>query len=170
MKKETKVETIGYWNVPFKKHNDNDIDLSCLVGKKIVAVGRVDLSGLPRYMQNEADLAIDYQDGKITKRIVVGANDCGTWIEWAGQKGVASPVDEIKTSLKIVWDDLPELKIVHKPHLYKYSFVDPKGKEVFSLDISQLKVLPKNIRDHFTSGKPKNVEKIISAISEWMYF
>jgi hypothetical protein len=166
-------KTTGYWNAPFKKRekDSQDVDLSCLVGKKIVAIGRLDQSEFPKYMANEADMAVDYLDGKTVRRLVFGANDCGWWTHWTGLAGTPSFVDTLRSRLYAIWDDLPmsdELKIVDKPTERKYSFVGPKGKEAFSLSVSDLKCMSAGVREHFTSPKPKNVQDVVFEISKWV--
>jgi hypothetical protein len=166
-------ETTGYWNAPFQKRekDSDDIDLSCLIGKKIVAVGRLDQSKFPKYTANEADMAVDYLDGEIIKRLVFGATDCGWWVQWEGLVGTPSRSDSLRSRLNVVWNDnqvYDKLKIVDKPTERRYSFVGPKGKEVFSLSIGDLKCMPEDVRKRFTSSKPKNVANIVCAIGEWV--
>jgi len=171
--KSIKVKTTGYWNAPFKKRekDNQDVDLSCLVGKKIVAVGRLDTSKfLPYTASGDADYAIDYQDGKVTKRIII--ESCEGWgIAWSGFVGTASHADSLRSGLNAIWDDLPmsdDLKIAEKPTERRYSFVGPKGKEAFSLNIEDIKCMPESVRKHFTSSEPKNVQDIIFAMSAWV--
>ena len=161
----------GLWNAPFKDANKDDIDLSCLVGKRIVAVGRIDVSAASTYFTCEADFAIDYQDGKAIRRVIIGVNDLGWWTEWTGKLGVPSDADTLRARVCFAWDSLTrELpKLVDNPKERRFSFVSADGSEILSLSIMDLKAMPASVRNHFTSKKPKDAEAVVAAIGVWAW-
>jgi hypothetical protein len=163
----------GHWDAPFLKRDKDDVDLSCLVGKKIVSVGRIDQSGFPPNTASaEANFAIDYQDGKKVRRVVIGATDLGWWTEWIGERGTASRVDSLKDMVRSAWDNLVKqesLKIVYRPLGLRFYFAADDGSEILSFHRDDLKVLPANVRRHFTSKKPRDAEAVVAAIGQWLW-
>lgn len=69
-----------YSKAKFQKKSKYRPSLSFLNGKKIVKIGFADC-------KIEGGLMIDYLDGDIEKRLILGYTELGEWIEWKGLKG-----------------------------------------------------------------------------------
>jgi hypothetical protein len=99
-------------------------------------------------------LAIEYTDGAKTKRIVVGYNG----VYWHGEKGKDNPEDKLKIKIKNIIKtgvcELPPIKMIDDPKCFK--FLNTKDKELFSLNVSEIKVLPDKIKKYFSvKGKER---------------
>jgi hypothetical protein len=152
---------------PFSK-NDDLSALAPLVGKKIVSIGYAE--GV------EGGLTIDYEavKGLTFKRVIIGYTDLGSWIAWHGEVGVPNPEDLLKERIAAfvkaaegyVYLKNKKVEIKDVPMERRYSFL-VKGKEKLSLSISDLKMLPGNIRMHFLNviPKDKNVEEIYCGLA-----
>ena len=154
--------------MPARKDSGYAADVSRLEGKKIIKAGYI--TGSER-----GGLAFDYQDGKKIKRLVLGFNDLGIWVNWHGEKGKVNSEDVLKKKICNVWDDLAthKITIVDKPLEHCYSFINENKEELLSLSIVDLKTMNKNVRKNFTSNIDKNIDenfnKILGDLGTWTY-
>lgn len=130
--------------------------LEDLVGKKILNIGL--MKGV------EGGLTIDYvtptgpvKDPGI-KRIVLGFNDNGTWVIWHGVKGKENYSDTLKKKIREALDivaECPEKSALIDDPIHRGYSIQYEGKEILFLKIMDIKAMPEDIREWFTTAEPK---------------
>ena len=148
------------------------LDLSFLSGKTIVGAGCLDFSGeAPGSLTlSEGSFAIDYQDGEDVKRVVFDFNDLGFWITNNGLKGGDVREDSLRERLNTNWSDVGTATRIRDDALgRRYVFEDDDGKELFSLSVTDLKLMGKRVSRHFQQAE-KDFGQVMISIEEWVFY
>ena len=94
----------------YKIINIDDINLSDLVGSKIVNIGT--------FQEHVTDngFVIDYEKNNKIKRIVLGYNELGMWLHWKGDQNSPNHKDEVLAKLDKFFEQIRPCRI--PPNLF----------------------------------------------------
>lgn len=135
-----------------------NMDFSYLIGGKILHVGF-------HLKAREGGLTIDYEKDEVEKRVVFGFNELGIWKEWEGVKGSPSELDlllfKIEEAIdKDSWCYIDKLE--EDPLKRCFRFITDNGQDILDLNVGEIKLLSKSIRNLFKEPK-KNLDEIIGS-------
>ena len=140
------------WDNKLTPLEDDMKGLKSLVGAEIVNIGY-------HPSQKEGGLSFDYKKNDKTYRVVLGYTELGVWISWQGAIGKeeAKQLNTLKKKLVDLDKKYEELVILQEkdcevkddPRTLSFHFVID-GKEIMSLSVTEIKLLPKNLQSLFT--------------------
>lgn len=144
------------------------LDLSFLEGKKVVRIGLLDARGLKPELPEDG-LVVEYEDGPVVRRVVLGFSDLGLWIEWRGETGKENPEDMLRDKVMLAWartSGLEKVSIGGDGEKMEYSFACGGGT-VLSLSAEELKLMGEDVYRHFARFPP-DVGGLMEAIRLWL--
>lgn len=157
---------MSYWNKKLYKRVGGvggpvqEMDFSYLLGAIIQDVGfHPDVS--------EGGLTIDFLKGGKKRRVIFGFNELGIWKQWEGEIENPSKQDLLLEKIEetVQSDDWCLVDIEDDPKQRCYHFKS-ENKELLCLNISNIKVLPEEMRRPFSiQDKQKRDDAVLMALS-----